>query len=362
MRTIVTVSITLLVLALTGFGGGEARAQTCDADYKIKPGDSLFMLAKKVYGDESKWPILFYTNQDVLGNSPSVIRPGEQIRIPCLAVGRPKRVRRKKGNEALSPPTNVELRLLTGDDYPPFTDRGLENGGMITDLIVAALNQLDDAPSFGVFWVNRWAVHLDPLLQTTAFDAGFPWFRPDCDYRSILAPSDAGRCDFLFSDQIQSLPVKLFVRKNSNFEYRDDNSIVGKKLCRPTGYFIFDLDQYGRRWLADGKIVLVRPETPAECFRKLVAGDVDAVAMGALVGQKNVIKLDLGDQIREIEKELSTEGLHMLVHKNNPKAEEYIDLVNKGLRQLKKSGEFRQISARHIMSPKNVAETWGTVK
>jgi lysozyme-like protein/LysM domain-containing protein len=49
--------------------------------YEIHSGDTLWGIAKEVYGNPLKWPNLFGANRDLIAN-PNLILPGWTIRIP----------------------------------------------------------------------------------------------------------------------------------------------------------------------------------------------------------------------------------------------------------------------------------------
>jgi nucleoid-associated protein YgaU len=53
------------------------------AFYTVKSGDSLSKIAKEVYGDMMKYPIIFEANKPML-TSPDLIYPGQVLRIPAL--------------------------------------------------------------------------------------------------------------------------------------------------------------------------------------------------------------------------------------------------------------------------------------
>jgi len=52
--------------------------------YTVEKGDSLSGIAKKVYGDAMKYPIIFEANKPML-KDPSLIYPGQSLRIPNLS-------------------------------------------------------------------------------------------------------------------------------------------------------------------------------------------------------------------------------------------------------------------------------------
>jgi len=49
--------------------------------YTVAKGDSLSKIAKKFYGNASKWKVIFEANGDQLSN-PDLIKPGQVLKIP----------------------------------------------------------------------------------------------------------------------------------------------------------------------------------------------------------------------------------------------------------------------------------------
>jgi len=49
--------------------------------YEVKKGDTLWKIAKEVYGDGSLYPEIFKANQDTLSD-PDKIQVGQRLRIP----------------------------------------------------------------------------------------------------------------------------------------------------------------------------------------------------------------------------------------------------------------------------------------
>ncbi len=50
--------------------------------YTVKKGDTLWAIAKRFYGDGSKWPTIYNANKAVIGGNPNLIRPGQVLVIP----------------------------------------------------------------------------------------------------------------------------------------------------------------------------------------------------------------------------------------------------------------------------------------
>lgn len=56
----------------------DQEAQT----YTVKPGDSLWKIAKNHYGDGNEYMKIFYANRDQMQTPNSVIQPGDVLKLP----------------------------------------------------------------------------------------------------------------------------------------------------------------------------------------------------------------------------------------------------------------------------------------
>ena len=66
-------------------------AQSTPAIYTVQPGDSLFSIAQRFYGDGNQWHQIYdYANKQVIGQDPNLIRPGEVLYIPAIVQIVPK--------------------------------------------------------------------------------------------------------------------------------------------------------------------------------------------------------------------------------------------------------------------------------
>ncbi len=50
--------------------------------YTVVSGDSLSKIARKMYGDASKWTIIYNANKSIIGNNPNLIYVGQKYTIP----------------------------------------------------------------------------------------------------------------------------------------------------------------------------------------------------------------------------------------------------------------------------------------
>lgn len=349
----------LALLLVWGTAASAADDIDCGGKYTVQEGDTLSDIADRTYGLSNKWTLIYYANQKQFGNEPILVL-GNQINIPCIAAPESTPVNVKPaGASSADEPVRIEIsrieadiNLLTADDYRPFTDRALPEGGLITDIIhnaFKALNEHGNGPKYKISWVNDWSAHLNPLLADKVFDMGFPWLQPNCKKYDELDQPAQFRCDkFFFSKPIFEILVVFFTLNDSRFQFANDEEVIGKRICRPVGYFTFDLDKDGRNWVKEEKITLVRPQSVDECFQLLVNREVDAVALNEFTGRSAIKKNKIGDKIKVIERPISLAGLHVIVAKTHPRARTFLHYINSALNRLQKIGGYRKIVDEHL--------------
>lgn len=365
----------LVALGVVSTASAPVQAQTCGSEYTIKEGETLGEIAARTYGDPSKWTVIFYANQDRLGNNASLLVPGASLRLPCI--GRPNnaaaapaapraatpgaaqptpaptRSANTSSNRVIVSSMLRRIEFLTADGYSPYTGRELEGGGMLTQVISSALDIIKTDSKgrlqYGISWVNDWSAHLNPLLISRAFDLGFPWVKPDCANALSLDKDSQFRCQrFFFSDPLYEILMRIFVAKNSPIQTLDRAQLQGRSLCRPNGYTTQVFDAGGRNLLKDNVVTLIRPATIDECFRLLDQGTVDGVVVTEMVGLASAASLGMKGRVRAIEEPLALDTLHVVVAKTHPFARTMLYYVNTGLKRLKSSGEFERIVERHL--------------
>jgi len=359
-----TIVVAAIVLALVGvLRPTAAEAQTCGTEYTIKEGETLAQIAARVYGNPAQWTIIFYANQDRLGTNVSLLVPGFTLRLPCVggaqqsqplpAIATTPAQTQTPSEQAIFISSMVRrVEFLTADGFAPYTGRSLEAGGMLTQVIVAAMGVVKDEAKgrfdYGVSWVNDWSAHLRPLLLTRTFDGGFPWARPNCDTVD-LDEASRFRCQrFFFSEPLYEEITRLFVPTNSRIRTLRSEEITGATLCRTAGQPIHELDEQGRKWVKDGRVLLMRPPSVDECFRLLENGTVHGVVEGELVGHASLTTLGVVDKVRMIEQPIALTTYHVLVSKSHPHARTIMYYVNSSLETLRDSGEYDRLIERHL--------------
>lgn len=347
-------------------------AETCGGTYTVQRGDSLSYIADKLYKNVGLWTSIHTGNISKIGNNPNSIRVGQKLSMTCinglpkglpggrevLAAGEtatvtsepqtvtpePQTVARA-ATPLLTTPELPLVKIVTGDDFAPFTQRGLMNDGLMAEVVTAAMTNAVGDDGFDTFWINDWSSHLDAMMPAHLMEMAYPWARPDCDSN----PTNQRCVDFHFSEPMFEYLVLLFVDNTRPIPFQTDADIEGRTLCRPAGYSTHMLDQDGRNWVSGNKITLVRPERVKECFELLTAGQVEGVVLNEFTARDAIKSMGLKDRIDAVQsKPVSITGLHVLIHKTHPQSDTLLTAINTGLSGIKASGQYGEIVNRHM--------------
>ena len=349
----------------------------CGTIYESQQGDSLHSIAMRAYG-EGKYPAVYLANRDVLADISS-LSVGIRLLIPCLDDTGPSTRTEAKAMgmlelQAASPVSvtapvviatvpevgatmaevgaaaveadPVDIELLTGPDFAPFADPRLSKGGMIVELVSLSLTRAAPLRPVQLSFVDDWTGHLG-LLASGEFDIGFPWFKPDCAQDERLTGTMRERCSgFVFSNPLYEVTMHFYVKAGDPLAVTTTpDALLGKRICRPAGYFTFDLEQAG---LFEPNVTRVIPPTAADCFTWLDRGDVDAVSVSALEAVNEIKNLGLYGWVVQVPALASSQTLHVIASEANAEGGAYIDLVNEGLAKLQISGRWFEVVSQHL--------------
>lgn len=363
------------VLALTGAiiaaSAAGVSAETCGGSYRVERGDSLSLIADKLYKDAGQWTAIYRSNIDRI-SSPDAIRVGQTYRMPCIGglpvgldggtpiaeaqpvapVERPRtvsageaQVQRQRAAEARR--AGVDVKLLAGDDFRPFTNRLQMSSGLITDLVNRAFAADDTLGQHKFYWVNDRSVHLDPMLSEGMVDLAFPWKKPDCE-------ADAGQAlcaDYVYSEPMFEMLVVLFTASGSGVSYAGEDDLAGLRVCSPLGHGGGARQGQSSGYLTKVGARLQQPASAEACFARLVAGSADAVAMNEFTGRVVLKDMGLSDRVDLLlSRPLAIDGLHVVAHRSNPRAEALISAFDAGLEEMRESGEYLKVIDKHMSS------------
>ena len=310
-----------LLLGVVVFTTSAKAEQT----YIVQPGDSLSKIARQFYNDTTQWLPLLNANRALVRERGSLIYPGTELKIPDL------------GGEGFEGSIFQEasvnglpvLPIVTGNDYPPFTDENLPEGGMFTEIVKVAAAKAGFSPEIEFL---RWDYGLKATKKAT-FMASFPWFK------------NAEREESLwYSRPVYDVLIMAFFAKGAPVEYENIDSLNGLRFCRPEGYFLDDV----KAKIDEGVIALVAPKTPADCFNMLLSGEVDVVSVNEITGNGTIREMGIGDKVEPAAKPVSIRALHVVFPKFHQRGRSISAKFDQALEEMEADQTIQQIIERHL--------------
>jgi polar amino acid transport system substrate-binding protein len=223
------------------------------------------------------------------------------------------------------------LRLVTGDDYAPFTGKALPAGGMLTQVVRAALQRSSIDSSLD--W-QPWKRGYMKTLRGD-YDATFPY---------VHTPQREEV--FLYSEPLFVAEQHIFSRAGQVIEINDVRSMQGLRLCYPLGWQPPPIIQ---QLLDDGQLRRHSPTGLNECARLLLMDRDDFFISDRRLGETALQLTGVPlEQFRRSDSAINSSTLHLIVPRSHPQAAVIIAQFNQGLAQLRASGDYQRLLERNL--------------
>jgi uncharacterized protein len=244
------------------------------------------------------------------------------------------------------------LRVLAAD-RAPLADQHLPDGGLIAALLNASLGMAGKhgagPTEIDMNWTSTRPM-MELLQNESTVDLSLPWESVDCEQPDDVAHASAMLCDdVLYSDPLLQLVIGLFAPSDSDFDFDTDDSIFGKTICVPSDRDASVLNADGRKWLSESRIFVTRRPTLVDCVGLAQQHEVDAFVASDLEGRYVLGQLGLQQFFKMMVRPLGTRGVHVVAPKDHPQAEDLVNTVNLGLKQLKETDAYADIVRGHLM-------------
>lgn len=375
----------LIGLAIVFAKPASAQRAACDFDYVIQAGDTLPDIAETAFGRRT-YSLIYARNFGKIVN-PANLPVGETIVIPCLpgdsaqtpnedalqarmdglsaateaavAAQQPAQPATEEEEVVVSTTQTFEaapeldvapkFRFLTSSGQPPFADESLRNGGMASELASRAMRRSSGEEGYEIIFINDRGKHLRELLVKGSFDVGFPWIRPACEEVAILAenfPFDAWMCEnFQFSEPFYEVVSGFFIRKGEFSSRSTWNDFATASICRPSGEPTKDLIVNG---ISEEFADIYHPKTARDCVELLMTGFVDAISADVFEVESAMFDMGAQDEMEELPELSVLTTYNALAPRGKEASIAALDALNQGMLELKLSGEWFRVVARHL--------------
>jgi phage tail protein X len=361
----IQVTTRALAVAMALGVGSQAlpvSAQEACTTYTVQDGDTLGSISNTAYGTYD-YQQIFNANRDLIAASPNTLTAGMQLVLPCLDG-------RLRPDQELNSVTERETRefeetrvttgeylpaikVVAGDGWPPFTDTRLQDGGLLTRLGLTAFRRGGNDREVKMDWVDDWGAHLDILLPQRAFDLSIGWDGIDCSKMDMLSEEMGRRCtELVLSDPIYEVVYGFYsLTDNPFFQARSFADLQGARLCRPAGWATADLEVQG---LSPPVVTYVQPAEYDACVQLLLDGEVDVMTIEIETAVFYIEQAQVTDRIQQNPYLINLNSLHFATHVTNERGKEYLQMLNRGMAEMRESGEWYDIVASTLVEAQAV--------
>lgn len=222
----------------------------------------------------------------------------------------------------------AEKLRLVADAWPPFTELGLPNGGLATDLVRTALARAG-YPSEYV--QAPWARALRGV-GTGDYDVLVnAWFSQE---RLQLGA---------FSSPYLTNRIRLLKRRHSPIAFANLTDLQPFDIAVVRNY------AYGPAFDSDTRLHKVQVSSFGSAARMLHAGRVSLTLEDEYVARYHLNREPpaLRDALEFLPKALSENHLHILVSRHHPAQAQIVAAFNRAIEQMKADGSYRALFERH---------------
>ena len=347
---IIIKKMTVAMVATTTFATGAAAQEACNP-YTVKQGDSLASIANTAYGTFD-YQMIFNANRVALGTNPNELEPGLVLNLPCedgrlSSTAEFNTIVKEQAtivsNQGVSNVYAPDIKLLTANGWLPFTDESLSGGGAFVRLATTSLHRANNNRGYKVDWIDDWGSHLTTLLPSGAYDIGIAWYLPECAKNpDLMGEASLDRCNsFYHTVPVYETVIGYYTLAGS--EYAGATSMAdyaGAKVCRVEGWFTSDLEEGG---LVEPVVEMVRPKTVDDCFEALVSGEADVTGMSIQGGSSYLTDPKFEGKLAQNPTVTNLLSARFFAHKSNPFGIQYITMMNNGLNEMRKTGEWYDV-------------------
>ncbi len=227
-----------------------------------------------------------------------------------------------------------KIKLVTGNDYAPFTDQSLPKGGLATAVISTAFKEA------GLKSEIAWKPWKRGYIESKQgrYIGTFPYI-----------PTEERRMDFLYSEPIFTQTYVALSNRSEVGSYGRYEDMKGKTICRPVGYAIADaIEKNLKEW----NISLFQPSDMAGCMKAIMRLPNHVVIMNRLQAMEEFKKTTVDTASIKVH-QLTEKGftLHFIVSKSLKDSQIWINKFNAGLKKIKESGLYDQLAGEFGLKP-----------
>ncbi len=222
-------------------------------------------------------------------------------------------------------PSHDTIRLTNGE-WPPYLSERLPHYGIASRITTAAFELSGIQVQYGFF---LWKRAYDQA-KVGRWDGSIGWSK-----------NKEREQHFYISDPIFKFDYVFFHLRSFDFDWQTLDDLADISVGGTLSYNYGDAVHHAE---ANGTLKLHRVAKDELNFRKLIKGKIDLFLQDRLVGYSMLREefADFAQQVTHHPRPVVTHFGHLLLSKKLPENQQRLQLFNKGLRQLRQSGQIDQ--------------------
>jgi polar amino acid transport system substrate-binding protein len=227
------------------------------------------------------------------------------------------------------PAQAATLDIVTGNDFAPYADEKLPNGGFATDLVREVIKKIGTETNIRFLPWKR-GYELTTSGETLAT---FPYVK-NPDREAVM----------LFSEPLYIDISRIFSVKTNPVPFTGEESLKGKTICNPAGYVVYPMIKAG---LEAKTLRLQEPGDMQTCVKFLELGRADFIISSLPVMRTISENLGLTEKLTWAEKPFRESPNFLIVGKNTPGGAEFLKKFNTGLAAYRNSPAYAELAKKH---------------
>jgi hypothetical protein len=260
-----------------------------------------------------------------------------------LVEQKPSAAPRTAAMRETEPATPGKIKALV-IERPPFHGRKLDDGGILTALLVNSFAGTGTAVE--VEWISGGDAAAAQALAEGRHDLLLSSETIDCNEPSGLTRPAAFLCDET-APTLAFMPVVigLFVAKDASITRLDEARETPLRICLAEGRRVGRLESFDT-----SRVKLVREPNLARCAGLIQAGEADAFVANELEGRFLIRRLGIHEDFRMLEDPLETRAMHAHVLGSRPNSASLLARINQELSRIKQSDVYSSVVRAHVMA------------
>lgn len=225
------------------------------------------------------------------------------------------------------------IALASGNDFPPYADPQLPEGGMTTDLVRRSFAAMK--ADISVAWLP-WARGLEDT-KYGKFVATFPYSK-----------NAAREKEFIYSTAIYRSQIRAYIKAgNTKFDFTNLASLHGATICSPVGYIV---DPKLTAMMKSGLIKTTAPNDLTTCVKMVAASHADFFSVNEVSGAAAIKRsgVTAGAVVQADGPPIGNTEYYLIASRTVPGSQELIDRFDKGLALIQKNGVYNKVLTLHL--------------